>query len=578
MAVPPKLLKGVSLSPGIARGPAFVLGRRGPIHETGRITDARAEVDRFHEALDRSKASLSHLRGAVAAPLAEAAGAILGAQQLMVRDPALVKLVEKRIREGGASAENAVRGVVEELAAAIGAIEDPYLRERSGDVRDIGQRILSELVGGRFDAEIPPQAVVVAHELEPSLAAALSPARVAGVVVETGAKASHATILLRAAGVPAVGAVAGASEAIAASAPILLDGISGLVFVAPGPEVEREYERLEADLREHQAILEAETLLPAVTRDGVHVHLAANLGKSADAEAALRWNAESVGLFRTEFAFGIRDSFPTEDEQTAILSAVAERLHPRSIVFRLLDLGAEKTLPYLQLPATTNPALGLRGTRLLLEHPEILRPQLRAILRVAERHDASVLLPMVGGIDEVRAIRALLTSEERSLRDRGWAPKAPLPVGAMIEVPSTVLVADELARECDFLSLGTNDLAQYLLAADRDDPAMTGYYRILHPAVLRGIERVVRAAERAEAELTLCGEAAGDPFYAGLFLGLGLRRLSASPRQLGELRHEIRHLDAKRWQSLARRLLRCATRDEVRGGIERGRLRRRDGP
>lgn len=514
------------------------------------------------------------MRDAIPAPLADAASAILGAQQLMPSDPSLVRLVDKRIRAGDASAENAALGVVDELAAAIAGIEDPYLRERSEDVRDIGQRILSELDGGRLDAEMPPQAVVVAHEVDPSFAATLSPARFAGVVVETGAKASHATILLRAPGVPAVGAVAGALQTVSPGAPILIDGISGLVFVAPGPDVEREYALLEADLREHPELLEAEALLPAVTHDDERVHLAAHLGKSADAEAALRFNAESVGLFRTEFASGIRDGFPTEDEQTAVLSAVAERLHPRSIAFRLLDLGAEKTLPHFQRPAATNPALGLRGTRLLLEHPEILRPQLRAILRVAERHDASVLLPMVGGVDEVRAIRGLLAAEERSLRGGGWEPEAPLAVGAMIEVPRTVLVAAELARECDFLSLGSSDLAQYLVAADRDDPAMSGYYRVLHPAVLRSIDRVVRAAARAGTELALRGEAAGDPCHTGLFLGLGLRRFSVSPRQLGELRHEIRHLDAKRCRALATRLLRCATRDEVRAGVERERERR----
>jgi phosphoenolpyruvate-protein kinase (PTS system EI component) len=328
---------------------------------------------------------------------------------------------------------------------------------------------------------------------------------------------------------------------------------------------------VEKRIRERGASAEG-ALLSVVDElvDGVPVHLAANLGKSADGEAALRWNANSVGLFRTEFAFGIRDGFPTEDDQTAILSAVAERMHPRPIVFRLLDLGAEKALPYFPLPATTNPALGLRGTRLLLDHPEILRPQLRAILRVRARHDASILLPMVGGVEEVRAVRAVLEEEHRGLRDPAGRESAP-PVGGMIEVPSTVLVAAELARECDFLSLGSNDLAQYLLAADRDDPAMSGYYRVLHPAVLRSIDMVVRAASRAQKEVTLCGEAAGDPFYTSLFLGLGLRRFSASPRQLGDLRHEVRRLDARRSRSLAKRLLRCSTRDEVRAGIENSR-------
>jgi phosphoenolpyruvate-protein kinase (PTS system EI component) len=327
--------------------------------------------------------------------------------------------------------------------------------------------------------------------------------------------------------------------------------------------------RLEAELRGHDALLAEEVRLPAVTLDGAAIHLAANLGKSADAEAALHWHADSVGLYRTEFAFGIRDSFPTEDEQTAILTDVAERLHPRPIVFRLLDLGAEKCLPYFPLPSAANPALGLRGTRLLLAHPEVLRTQLRAILRVSAGHPVSVLLPMVGGVEEVQAVRRVLAEETRQLVAAGLAVAASLPLGAMVEIPSAVLVARELARETDFLSLGSNDLAQYLLAADRDDPAMSGYYRMLHPAVLRAIRSVVRAAEHARKELTICGEAAGDPSYTELFLGLGVRRFSASPQQLGELRHEVRQYHCGRARSLAQRLLRCATRDEVRRALDR---------
>jgi len=564
--------KGVALSPGIARGFAFVIGRHAaPPGDRPQPTDARAEIGRFHEALASSEASLSRLRGSIPAALADAAGAILGAQQLMLRDPSLVSLVEKRILDRGTSAESAVLGVIEALADAIEAVRDPYLRERASDVRDVGRRILTELDGGVRDEEVPNGAILVGHELAPSLAATLSSERVAGVVVDGGAKASHAAILLRTAGLPAVGAVMDASLSIEPGTRILVDGISGLVFVSPTAEVEREYEHLEHELHQHQAVLEGEIDLPAITRDGIEIHLAANLGKSADVEAALRWRADSVGLFRTEFAFGIRDGFPSEDEQVAILSSVAERMSPRPIVFRLLDLGAEKTLPYFPLPATTNPALGLRGSRLLLAHPEILRPQLRAILRVCASHEASILLPMVGGVEEVRAVRTVLAEELLQLRSRTGAPASEPPVGAMIEIPSTLLVADELACECDFLSLGSNDLAQYLLAADRDDPAMSLYYRVLHPAVLRGIDRLVRSASREGKEVTICGEAAGDPFYTGLFVGLGLRRFSASPRQLGELRHEVRRLDSRRSRSLARRLLRCSTRDEIRSRLEASR-------
>jgi phosphoenolpyruvate-protein phosphotransferase len=588
--IPPSLRKGIALSPGIARGTAFVVGRSAPVRSvlggsapgtgepSSREHDAELEIERFRAARTRSESSLVHLRGELSGPVAVAAEGILAAQQLMLRDPTFITLVERRIREQGLSAEGASLAVAEELADAIGSVADPYLRERAGDVRDIGRRILGELGDRELEREIPIGSVVVVREIDPSLVASFRPERVRGLVTELGARTSHASILLRSAGIPAVGAVSEALATIEPGCPLLVDGIAGLVFVAPSAAVEREYDRLESELRGHDALLEGETGLPVVTRDGAAVHLAANLGKTADAEAALRWRADSVGLFRTEFAFGIRDSFPSEDEQTSILAGVAERLHPRPITFRLLDLGAEKTLPYFPLPMTANPALGLRGTRLLLAHPEILRTQLRAILRVSASHAASVLLPMVGGVEEVRAVRAVIEEEARRLRAGGARVPERLAVGAMIEIPSAVLVAAELAREADFLSLGSNDLAQYLLAADRDDPAMSPYYRMLHPAVLRAIRAVVRAAGRARKELTLCGEAAGDPGLTELFLGLGLRRFSVAPRLLGELRHEIRRCDAGRSRSLARRLLGCATRDEARAILDRRQARRAADP
>jgi phosphoenolpyruvate-protein phosphotransferase len=565
----PVLHKGVALSPGIGRGLAFVAGRVAVAPGRRPAGDAQHEIQRFRAACERADASLHRLRNELTGPVAAAAQGVLGAQQLMLRDPGFVKLVEANIRQRNRTAEDACLDAVGELAAALESVADPYLRERGGDIRDIGQRVLAELGGGELEREIPAGSIVVTRQLSPSFVARLRPERVRAVVSESGAWSSHAAILLRSAGIPTVGGIRDAWSAIEPGSPLLVDGIAGLVFVAPSPAVENEYARLEAELREHDELLAGETGLPAVTRDGVAIHLAANLGKAADAEAALRWGADSVGLYRTEFAFGIRESFPTEDEQAAILGNVAERLHPRPIVFRLLDLGAEKCLPYFPLPSSANPALGLRGTRLLLTHPDVLRTQLRAILRVSAAHPVSVLLPMVGGLEEVRAVRQVLGEETRQLVAGGLGVSQRVPLGAMIEIPSAVLVARELAREADFLSLGSNDLAQYLLAADRDDPAMSGYYRLLHPAVLRAIRSVVRAAEQAGKELTICGEAAGDTTYTEVFLGLGLRRFSASPRQLGELRHQLRRCHAGRALSLARTLLRCATEDTVRRALDR---------
>jgi phosphoenolpyruvate-protein phosphotransferase len=571
-AIAAPVLKGVALSSGLGRGKAVVLARAGGwSHAEGPIaaSDLEAEVSRFREACARSAGALQALRHAAASHAGGAAAEILQAQELLLHDHVFLDLVSQRIRGRALPAEAAVGEVVDELSGAFAELQDPYIRERAADIRDVGHRVQLDLGGGRHDLDLPAGSVLVAAELSASLVATLDPAKVMAVVTQLGAKASHAAILLRSLGIPAVGAIPDLLESVPAGSALVVDGIAGLVFVEPAAGVAAAYDKLEADLRAHDALLQTEALLPATTADGVAIRLEANLGKAADTEAAVRWNADGVGLYRTEFAFDIRDRFPTEDEQTAILRGVAERLSPRPVVFRLLDIGAEKTLPYFPLPAVANPALNLRGTRLLLAHPALLRSQLRAILRVSGAHPVAALLPMVGGLEEVRAVRALLQELTADLRAHRVPFDEAMPLGAMIEVPAAAIVAGDLALELDFLSLGTNDLVQYLLAADRDDPAMSGYYRALHPAVLRLIRSAVIAVGRAGKPLTLCGEMAGDPFYTELLLGLGLRSLSVAPRQLGEVRHEIRRIEVRAATALARRVLGRATRDEIRDMLER---------
>jgi phosphotransferase system enzyme I (PtsI) len=566
------VLKGVAIAPGVGRGRAFVLGQDLTWSHGGlgdHVEDVEAEIARFEAACGRSANALAALREALRAGAEGAVEEILHTQELLLHDHVFQGLVSQRIRDRAISAKAALAEVIVQLSGTFAGLEDPYIRDRAADLRDIGQRVYRELTGGRESLDYPPGSVLVAGDISPSVAAGLDPSEVAGVVIQSGANTSHAAILLRSLGIPAVGGLTDLHAFATAGRTVLVDGFAGLVFVEPSAAVRASYQKLEADLRAHDALLESESLRPAVTLDGVSIRLDANLGKSADVEAAKRWNADGVGLYRTEFAFDIRDRFPTEDEQAAILRGVAERLHPRPVVFRLLDIGAEKSLPYFPLPSVPNPALNLRGVRLLLAHPALLRTQLRAILRVSALHSVSVLLPMVGGVEEVRAVRAVLQDLENDLRSCGVPFDIDLPVGAMIEVPSAALVAADLAREVDFLSLGTNDLVQYLVAADREDPAMSAYYRALHPAVLRLIEGVVAAAKTADKPLSICGEMAGAPFYTELLLGLGLRSFSLAPRQLGAVRHEIRRTDTRAATVLARQLLGHSTRDEIRALLER---------
>jgi phosphotransferase system enzyme I (PtsI) len=367
---------------------------------------------------------------------------------------------------------------------------------------------------------------------------------------------------------PAVAGVMEAPLRIKTGDRVIVDGISGVVFVDPTDSVQREYERLAGEIRAHKEQQRHLVDLPAVTTDGAAVTLLANVSKLADTEAALLYGAEGVGLYRTEFGFSIRHTFPTEEDQYSVLRRAAERFGGRRVVVRLLDIGGDKTLPYFALPAARNPSLAQRGIRLLLEHPEILRTQLRAFLRVAAEHPISILLPVVGGIEDVRETRALMKEVQRELAAEGKAFNADTPLGAMIEVPAAALVAPALAREVDFFSLGTNDLVQYLLAADREDESVAPYYQPLHPAVLRLIQSVVQAAAEGGRPLTICGDMAGNPLYTELLLGLGLRELSIAPGEMLDVKERVRQASLAEARALARAALECASSAEVQALLD----------
>jgi phosphotransferase system enzyme I (PtsI) len=404
---------------------------------------------------------------------------------------------------------------------------------------------------------------VVTDELLPSATARLELDRVKGFVTERGGKFSHTAILARSMRTPAVTSVPLASLSIKTGDHLIVDGVSGMVFRNPDRTVQREYDRLEAELRGYKEELQQLIDVAAVTRDGTAVGLLANVSKFSDTESAFLYRADGIGLYRTEFGFSVRHTFPTEDEQYDIGKRAAERIHPRPIAFRLLDVGGDKELPYFPLPPSRNPSLADRGIRLLLKHPDILRRQLRAILRVSAEHPVSILLPVVTGLEEVRETRRVIASLKAELAAEGKGFNPDIRVGAMIEVPSAALLAPALAREVDFFSLGTNDLVQYVLAADREDETVASYYQPAHPAVLRLIGLVADAAAAAHRELSICGEMAGDPAYTELLLGLGLRQFSVAPGELLDVKNAIRKTDLQRARTLATRALEAASVADV---------------
>ena len=565
--MPGPLLKGIAVSTGVARGTAFVMvaahNRAIPRREIG-DEEIASELERFDTALQLAETELAELRRSLAAQLPTEAE-IFAAQALLVRSAQLVEPVRARVREQRVNVEAALSEVLDDLTRTLAAVADPVLRERAADIRDVGKRLLSVLVAESPKGEcvFPEESVLIADELLPSVSARLELGRVRALVTERGGRSSHASILARARGLTAVAGIADATERIKTGDRVIVDGIAGVVFVDPDAKIAREYDRVEADIRAHRAELLELVELPSVTADGISVPLLANVNAFADTEAADRFRADGIGLYRTEFGFVIRPKLPTEDEQYEFLERAAARFAPRPVTFRLLDIGGDKELPTLPLPYSRNPSLSQRGIRLLLEHPELLRTQLAAFLRVGARHPVSILIPVVGGLEDVRRARAVIRQVQSELHARGERLDRETPIGAMIEVPSAALMVGALAREVDFFSLGTNDLAQYVLAVDREDERVADYYQPLHPSLLRLIGSVAEAARSAGRELTICGEMAGVPANVELLLGLGLRRFSVAPSQLLEVKSAVRSITIDDAEQLARQALDLDTTEEI---------------
>jgi phosphotransferase system enzyme I (PtsI) len=571
-----EIFRGTAVSSGIARGVAYVLtfaDRAAVPCRSIEPSEVEGEIARLETALVKAERDLLALSKEVAARVGTDEAEVFAAQALVARDHVFLGQVVSIVREHRVNVEAALAEVVEKFTRTFDQIPDPYLRERAADVRDVGRRVLAALTqrDGFDPAEIPDGSILVVDELLPSAAALLDIGRVRAFVSDRGGKFSHTSILARSMRMPAVTSLTDVTLAIKTGDELIVDGVSGVVFVNPDETVLREYTRLEAELRGYRADLQKVVDLPSVTLDGTAVALLANASKLSDTEAACLYNADGIGLYRTEFGFSVRAAFPSEEDQFEVLERAAARVHPRKIVLRLLDIGGDKELSYMPLPPSRNPSLGQRGVRLLLRHPEILMVQLRAFLRVSAQHPVSILLPVVGGLDEVRAVRAVISRAMEQLTAEGRSFNPRVEVGAMIEVPSAAVIATALTREVDFLSLGTNDLVQYVLAADRENETVAEQYRPHHPAVLHLIHSVATAARQANCPLTICGEMAGAPEYTELLVGLGLRAFSVAPGEMLEVKNAIRQVTLSDASALASEVLGFGSVAEVEAALERRR-------
>ncbi len=562
------MFRGIAVSDGVCKGKILVLHHTRHVIARREIPESEieAEVRRFEQSLVRTRQQITDIQHRVAASMSAAEADIFDAHLLMLEDRVLIEEVIRAIRDQKVNAEFAFHTVSERYIAALADVDDEYLRERAADLGDLAGRVLDNLFEVKDTLDLRRLAepcILVAHDLSPSTTAQLDKKLVLGFATDVGGKTSHTAIMARSLDIPAVVGLQTASEELATGHYALLDGYNGILIVNPTDQTLFEYgqlvkikESLEVKLREIRS-------QPAVTLDGRRVHLSANIEDQNDIPAVLEHGAEGVGLFRTEFLFINRDRLPTEEEQAAVYRQVAAALKPQPVIIRTLDLGGDKFASHLELAREVNPFLGWRAIRFCLAQPELFRAQLRAILRASAEGNVKIMYPMISGLEELTQANAFLEKCKTELRAEKIPFDENLEIGAMIEIPSAALIADALAHRVKFFSLGTNDLIQYTLAADRTNEKVSHLYDPTHPAIVRLIKNVVEAAHRHGIWAGVCGEIAGDYVLAPLLVGLGVDELSAAPPVIDEVKYIIRSVKSSEAQALAEFALQCESSTEI---------------
>ncbi|HEX4455579.1 MAG TPA: phosphoenolpyruvate--protein phosphotransferase [Kofleriaceae bacterium] len=561
---------GLGVSAGIAFGRAYLIGRdtlKAPRHHI-EPDDLDDEVARLYKAIASSDKQLAKIKEKLASEN-ESDYHIITAHQMMLHDEHMVGAAVEYIRDEKINAEWALRRAVDDIRAVFDSIEDAYLRERKSDVEFVFERVLRNLLG-RVTGPLapPPDAVVVAYDLSPADTAQLHKAAVSGLITDAGGKTSHTAIIARAHEIPAVVGLEDITEVVESDDYMVIDGATGVVIVNPSAATVAEYREEQRRQVAANARLHAMRDLPAKTRDDTEVQLLANIDGPEELEDALEYGAMGVGLFRTEYLYMTGAGLPDEEAHYKTTCAVLERLNGRVATIRTFDLGSDKLAKFVEEAdlQEANPALGLRSIRLCLSPlgTDLFRSQLRGVLRASAHGPIKLMFPMISGVGELRAVKAIVDDVKLELRTSGVAFDEQIKLGIMIEMPSAALTADLLAKECDFFSIGTNDLIQYTMAVDRVNEYVSYLYEPLHPALIRLIAPVVAAAKANNIPVTVCGEMAGEPMIAAVLLGLGIRELSMSAVSIPEVKDALRQMTAEGTQKLVERVLGVATAAEVR--------------
>jgi phosphotransferase system, enzyme I, PtsP len=562
-------LRGVVAYPGLVSGPAQILVEEfgfTDILDEGPV-DIAEEMARLEAALEKTRIQTIFLEKRVAERLSEDDAAIFHTHLMILEDRTLLEKVRRDI-EQGQSATQAWKKVVGEYVDAFSRMEDPYLRERAADMEDIGRRLLANLVGQEnHTLQLKHPGILVARELLPSDMAALDHGMLLGVVTEAGEKNSHAVIMAKSLGIPALVGVRGALKTISPDDHLILDANSGYLYSNPPARIINEYRRLEEDCGRELHRLEEFRQLPAATRDGVRVVLRANIGLISDVAVALRNGAEGVGLYRTEFPYMARNSFPDRNDQYELYRRVLQGFGGQPVTIRTLDIGGDKVLPYFSPPKEDNPFMGWRSVRVSLDNRDIFRTQLEAILMAGVHGPVKLLFPMISSMEEVAACQEVVEEARQNLRREGIPFAEEVPLGVMIEVPAAVQLAPRLAREVDFFALGTNDLVQHMLAADRNNPLVGKYYDPLHPAILQVLQSVTEVAKRQGKGLCLCGEMASDPLNLLLLVGLGIREFSMPAPFIPRTKAFLRDLSSTVARKAARTALEMGDSTRIRAHL-----------
>ncbi len=558
--------KGIGASPGIAIADAFVYVKEDVEIPTNKVDNVEAELELFDDAVKKSKEQLAQVREKAAEALSEEEAAIFDAHALFLDDPDFVDAIKANIEANADNAALATQNKTDEMWAMFDAMDDPYFQARKADIKDVGTRVINNILGiEEVDiSNLPNDVILIAVDLAPSDTAQMDKQHVKGFATDIGSRTSHTAIMARSLEIPAVLGLDNITTEVKNGDKVIVDGSTGEVVVNPDAETLKKYEEAKKNYEEYQKELAQLKDLPAETTDGHKVELVGNIGSPNDVEGVLKNGGSGVGLYRTEFLYMDSDTMPDEETQFKAYKEVLQAFDGKPVIIRTLDIGGDKKLPYLTLEEEMNPFLGLRAIRLCFNEPELFKTQLKAILRASVYGQALIMFPMISGVQEVKKAKAILDECKKELDEKGIKYDKEIKVGIMIEIPAAAVTADIIVPEVDFFSIGTNDLCQYTLAVDRMNQNISYLYNPMHPAILRLIKNVIQASHSEVGKFTgMCGEFAGDPYATLILMGLGLDEFSMSASSIPQIKKIVRSVSYQEAQRIANDALQLSTGDEV---------------